>query len=75
MLVIEDDETPLLVDISLCLNGDAFFPWLRECNTVVMTVGYLDIVEMVLDNVSPFKIISSGCDRTQLTERLILRRT
>lgn len=50
--MIDDEGTPLLVDISLCLSGDASFPWLREKNTIVMTMGYIDVVDMIVEDVS-----------------------
>ncbi|KAI0093288.1 hypothetical protein BDY19DRAFT_419288 [Irpex rosettiformis] len=54
MIVIEDQDTPLLVDISLCINGRASCPWLRERNTTVVAVGYLDVIDMTLeDNTEP----------------------
>ncbi|KAI0700937.1 hypothetical protein BC835DRAFT_322507 [Cytidiella melzeri] len=54
MIVLEDKDAPLLVDISLCLNGRASYPWLRERNTIVMAVGYLDVVDMIIeDNTEP----------------------
>ncbi len=52
MIVIEDGETPLLTDISLCLTGQTSYPWLRERNTTVVAIGYLDVVDMIVEDVS-----------------------
>lgn len=52
IIVLEDDDSHLLVDISLCLSGQASYPWLRERNTVVVAVGYLEVTDMILEDVS-----------------------
>ncbi|KAI0345856.1 hypothetical protein BDW22DRAFT_1353461 [Trametopsis cervina] len=50
IIVLEDDDLHLLVDISLCLSGQASYPWLRERNTVVVAVGYLEVTDMILED-------------------------
>ena len=54
IIVLEDEDFPLLVDISLCLDERASSPWLRECNTTAIAVGYVDVVDMILEDVGTF---------------------
>lgn len=42
LICLDDEDASLLVDISLCLSGYASYPWLREHNSVVMVIGYLE---------------------------------
>lgn len=51
LIYLEDGDACLPVDISLCLNGQQSYPWLRERNTVVMALGYLELS----DGLSPVR--------------------
>ncbi len=42
IICIRDGDVSLLVDVSLCLSPFKTYPWLREPNTVVMALGYLE---------------------------------
>ena len=51
IISLADELDTLLVDISLCLSGVRSFPWLREENTLVMVIGYIEKFDE-LDDVS-----------------------
>lgn len=67
LICLDDEDASLLVDISLCLSGDDSYPWLRERNSVVMTIGYLETLDHLPDDVS-ISIYWSG----NLFERCVL---
>jgi hypothetical protein len=49
IISLADEQDSLLVDISLCLSGFRSLPWLREENTPVMAIGYLEKLDELED--------------------------
>ncbi|EKM54048.1 uncharacterized protein PHACADRAFT_185036 [Phanerochaete carnosa HHB-10118-sp] len=46
LVCIADEQDTLLIDISLCLSGFRSFSWLREVNTPLMAIGYLERLDL-----------------------------
>ncbi|CDO69294.1 hypothetical protein BN946_scf184976.g13 [Trametes cinnabarina] len=68
-ILIHDGEDALLVDVSLCLSPGASSPWLREPGTIVMALGYLELLERSV----PLPVLSAHAPDVAVNPRLVLK--